>query len=96
MQRVVNFLIGLLRAAVEAVALLAFSVAVLFVLLFTFLWFLTPWQQRKVREKYRRMHSERLAEELRRKADEARAQRDAEAAYRAMAARAASMRSAAE
>jgi preprotein translocase subunit YajC len=57
MLRLINFILALVKMAAEAVALFAFAVLFLFVLFVSFLWFLTPWQQRKIQEKYRRQRA---------------------------------------
>ena len=90
--RLANGIVWLVKTAAELVAIAAFSVVAFFVVAATFAWFLTPWQRRKIRERYRQAESHQKAEDLRRRVAEAKAQRDAEEAYRAVAARAAARR----
>jgi len=96
MQRFLNIVVAGIRTVVEGIALAIFAAIVLFVLLGTFLWFLTPWQQRKAREKYHRAESDAKADALRRRVAEElekiRQRREAEEAYRKTAAQAAAAR----
>lgn len=81
-RKVKDKVVSFFKGIVEGIAVAIFAIFMLVVLVGSFVWWLMPWHRSRVRAEVDRLRAKEKADELRRRLEEEKAKRDAEAAYR--------------